>query len=45
MLLPIQHPLHCDEDQAEQTLYAILGECKIQETQVGSGIFEPTHKS
>jgi hypothetical protein len=31
MLLPRQHPLYCDEDQAEQTLYALLEEGKLTE--------------
>jgi hypothetical protein len=29
MLLPIQDPLHCDENQAEQTLYQLLQEGKV----------------
>lgn len=35
MLLPIQHPLHCDEDQAEQMLYAMLEKGKIREIEPG----------
>jgi hypothetical protein len=31
MSLPKQHPLHCDEDQAEQVLYGLLEDGKIQE--------------
>lgn len=34
--LPVQHPLHCDdENQAEQTLYARLEEGKIIEIEPG----------
>jgi hypothetical protein len=35
MLLPIQHPLHCDGNQAEQTLHQILQEGKIWEIEPG----------
>jgi hypothetical protein len=35
MLLPIQHPYHCDENQAEQTLQAIIEEGKIEEIEPG----------
>jgi hypothetical protein len=31
MLLPRQHPLHGDEDQAEQTLYALVEEGRVTE--------------
>lgn len=31
MSLPKQHPLHCDEDQAEQVLYGLLEDGKIKE--------------
>jgi hypothetical protein len=39
LFLPIQHPLHCDEDQAEQTLHQLLQEGKIVEFE--SGRFKP----
>jgi hypothetical protein len=35
MCLPIQHPYHCDEDQAEQMLYALLEDGKIKEKELG----------
>jgi hypothetical protein len=46
MCLPIQHPLNCDENQAEQVLlYALLDEGKIEEIEgPGSGKFEPTER-
>jgi hypothetical protein len=37
--------LHWTEDEAEQTLYALLEEGKIQETEERSGKFEPTERS
>jgi hypothetical protein len=46
MSLPIQHPLYCDEDQAEQVLYGLLEDGKIQEIDgPESGKFEPTQKT
>lgn len=39
MCLPRQHPHHCDEDQAEQTLYALLEEGKL--TEFEEGRFKP----
>jgi DNA replicative helicase MCM subunit Mcm2 (Cdc46/Mcm family) len=35
MCLPIQDPYYCDEDQAEQMLYALLEEGKLQEIESG----------
>ena len=35
MFLPIQDPLHCDEDQAEQTLQALIEEGKLIEFEPG----------
>jgi hypothetical protein len=35
ILLPRQHPLHGDEDQAEQTLYALVQECRVTEFEQG----------
>ena len=43
-MLPRQHPLYGDEDEAEQGLYALLEEGKIREIELGSGKFEPTEK-
>jgi hypothetical protein len=44
MCLPSQHPLYCDEDQAEQILYTLLDEGKIRETELMTDRFEPTEK-
>jgi hypothetical protein len=44
MCLPSQHPLYCDEDQAEKILYALLDEGKIRETELMTDRFEPTEK-
>ncbi len=36
------HNLHWTIDEAEQTMYALIEEGKIQETELGSGRFAPT---
>jgi hypothetical protein len=41
-MLPRQHPLFCDEDEAGQTLYALIEEGKVQEILGKPGTFEPT---
>jgi hypothetical protein len=42
MFLPIQDSLHCNENEAEQTLYALIGEGEIEEFEKGK--FRPTEK-
>ncbi len=42
MLLPVQHPLCCTEDRAEQMLYALLEEGKI--TEIEPGKYKPNVK-
>ena len=42
MCLPKQHPLYCDEDQAEQTLYQLLQEGKLEELESGKKLFKPS---
>ena len=41
-MLPRQHTLYCDEDEAEQTLYSLLEEGMIQE--IGEGRFKPAEE-
>jgi hypothetical protein len=42
MLLPRQHSLFCNEDQAEQVLYSLLQEGRL--TEIESGKFKMTEE-
>jgi hypothetical protein len=42
MLLPRQHPLFCNEDQAEQLLYALHQKGRLVEIEPGK--FKPTEE-
>jgi hypothetical protein len=42
MLLPIQHPYHCNENQAEEVLSQLLQTGKIR--QIEHDKYEPTEK-
>jgi len=42
MFLPVQHPYHCDENQAQQTLHALVEERRIEEFEEGK--YRPTEE-